>query len=82
MVNLTAQPGKRRRIVHFVNYDTKNFPSIENIDVRCAVPQGQAASAVKFFAAIPETEVALDFHRQGSEAVFTVPKINAYGVVR
>lgn len=51
------------------------------LDYDQAIPQGQAATAAKFFSAIPETEVALDFHLQCSEAVFTVPKINAYGVV-
>ncbi len=81
VINLTEQPENRRRIVHFVNYDTKDFPSIENVDVRCAVPQGEAASAVKFLAAIPEAEIELDFNMQGTEAVFTVPKINVYGVV-
>lgn len=45
------------------------------------VPQGQTASAVKFFSPVPATEAALDFRMQGSEAVFTVPKINVYGVV-
>jgi hypothetical protein len=76
-INLVEQPEKRRRLVHLVNYDSQ-VPSIENIEVKCATPEGKPASAVRFYSADLNTYDKLNFHMQGSYAVFTVPKLNVY----
>lgn len=80
-VNLVEQSKKRRRLVHLVNYNTQKVPSIEDINVRCAVPEKQAASAVSLYSADSEIPITLNFRMQGSNAVFTIPKLNAYGMV-
>jgi hypothetical protein len=79
--NLVEQPEKRRRLVHLVNYSTSNIPSIEKIEVKCAVPEGEPAITVRLYSADLDTYDTLNFQMQGSEALFTVPKLNAYCVV-
>jgi hypothetical protein len=81
VANLVEQSEKRRRLVHLVNYNTRKTPSIEAIDVKCAVPEGQAASDVRLYSADSDTPGKVDFRMQGRNALFTVPKLNAYCVV-
>jgi hypothetical protein len=78
--NLVEQRQKQRRIVHLVNYNASKSPSIEKIEVSCAVPDGKSASAVKYYSPASDSFDALNFRMQGSEAVFTIPKLNTYGV--
>ncbi|MGH9446205.1 MAG: hypothetical protein ACRD3O_10810 [Terriglobia bacterium] len=81
MANLVEQPERRRRLVHLVNYNSKKVPSIEDIDVKCAVPAGQTASEVRLHSADSESPATLNFRMQGSKAAFTVPKLSAYCMV-
>jgi hypothetical protein len=78
--NLVEQPEKQRRLVHLVNYNTAQVPSIENIEVKCAVPGGNSAQTVRFYSPASDSFDALNFQMRGSEAVFTVPKLNTYCV--
>jgi len=80
VANLVEQPEKRRRLVHLVNYNLKETPLIENIDVRCAVPVGQTANAVKLLAPDSDASVRLDFRMQSPMAVFSIPKLKTYCV--
>jgi hypothetical protein len=80
-VNLVEQLEKRRRLIHLVNYNTGNIPSIENIELKCAVPEGKSAGAVKLYSADLDAYLTLNFQMQGLQALFTVPKLNAYCVV-
>jgi hypothetical protein len=79
--NLVEQPERRRRLVHLVNYNTSSPPSIENIEVKCAIPEGKPAAAVRLYSADIDMYDTLNFQMQGSEALFTVPKLNAYCMV-
>lgn len=80
-MNLVEQSTKRRRIIHLVNYNAERSPSPGNIVIRCATPEGKAATAVRFYSPDLENDKALDFHIQGAEAVFAVSALNVYGVV-
>jgi hypothetical protein len=80
-VNLVEQARKRRRLVHLVNYNTKNVPYVENIEVRCVVPEGKPTGVVRLYAPDLDTYDTLTFRMQGSEVVFTVPKLNTYCMV-
>ncbi len=80
-VNLVEHSEKRRRIVHLVNYNTKETPSIENIEVKCALPEGASASTVTLYSADSDNYSRLNSQMQGRNAVFTVPKVNAYCMV-
>jgi hypothetical protein len=75
--NLVEQADKRRRIVHLVNYNSQ-VPSIEDIAVRCAIPEGTPASAVQLYCVDTDNVRSLDFHMDGQQAVFAVPKLNVY----
>ncbi len=78
--NLVEQREKHRRLVHLVNYNITQVPSIEGIEVRCAVPEGNSAHAVTLYAPESGSPSALNFQMRGPEAVFTVPKLNTYCV--
>jgi hypothetical protein len=64
-----------------VNYDTGKNPSIANIPIRCITPQGKPATEVRFYAPDADTGKPVDFRMEGAEAVFTVPTLQAYGVI-
>jgi hypothetical protein len=49
--------------------------------VKCALPQGQSASAVQLYSADLDTDSTLNFRMQGQQAVFTVPRLDAYCMV-
>jgi hypothetical protein len=79
--NLVEQFEKRRRLVHLVNYNFTQVPMIENIEVRCSVPEGNPARSVRLYSPGRNGADTLIFRMEGSEAVFTVPRLNAYCVV-
>jgi hypothetical protein len=78
--NLVEQPDKQRRLVHLVNYNASKTPAIENIEIRCALPQGSSARSVSLYSPASENPVPLQFQMQGTAAVFSVPKMNTYCV--
>lgn len=80
-MNLLEQDEKRRRIVHLVNYSIEKNPSMGAVAIRCAVPEGKSAAAVRLYSPDFEKSRSIDFRMQGSEAVFTVPPLRAYGFV-
>jgi hypothetical protein len=47
--NLVEQPGKRRMMLHLVNYNAKKAASIEPVEVICRLPRGQAAKEVRIY---------------------------------
>jgi len=80
-MNLLEQAEKHRRIIHLVNYDIGINPSMGNIAIRCTVPEGKSANAVRLYSPELEDAKALEFRMQGSQAVFIVPPLRAYGFV-
>lgn len=78
--NVVEQQEKRRRIVHLVNYNEQT-PTIQNIAVKCSLPGGNSAKTVRFYSVNSDNGNALDFRTQGPQAVFTVPKLEVYGMV-
>jgi hypothetical protein len=80
-MNLLEQTAKQRRIIHLVNYDTERNPSVASISIRCATPVGKSAKAVRFYAPDADDGKPIDFRVEGSDAVFTVPALQTYGVL-
>ena len=76
--NLVEQPEKQRRLVHLVNYDPKKTPFIENIAVKCTVPEGKPATAVTLYSIDSDGGEAINFRMQGANAVFSIPRLNTY----
>jgi hypothetical protein len=79
--NLVEQPRKRQRLIHLVNYNCKQVPSIKDIEVKCATPDGQLAMVIRLYSADLDSYNTLNFRMQGSNAVFTVPSLNAYCMI-
>jgi len=80
-MNLLEQTAKRRHIIHLVNYDLERNPSVVNISIRCTTPEGKPVTGVRFYAPDTDDGQRIDFRMEGSEAVFTAPRLHAYGVV-
>ena len=80
VANLVEQTEKRQRLVHLLNYNVKESPSIENVRVECAVPEGRRATAVRLHSIDLATYDTLNFQMQGSKVIFTVPQLNTYCV--
>jgi hypothetical protein len=80
-MNLVEQTDKRRRIIHVVNFDAEQSPSVQNVSIRCSVGKGESPTAVNLYSPDFEGRRVLDFRVQNSQAVFSVPTLNTYGVV-
>ena len=78
--NLVEQRDKRRRIVHLVNYN-RQVAAVNNVQVKCAVPEGKSATAVRLYSIESEAGSTVNFRMQDQQAVFTIPKLNKYGMV-
>ena len=78
--NLVEQVERQRRLVHLVNYNSGKVPLLEDIEIKCAIPNG-SARAVSLYAPDSEANQAVQFQMRSSQAVFTVPKLNTYCVV-
>lgn len=81
VANLVEQPQKSRRFVHLVNFNFQNAPSIENVEIDCAAPEGKAISAVRVYSPEFDTGRDLPFRMSGSSASFTLPRMNTYCMV-
>ncbi len=81
VANFVEQPQRRRRFVHLVNFNFKNAPTVENVEVRCAAPKGSMSPAVRLY--MPESEAATEIScRTGNGQVsFTVPRFHAYCMI-
>lgn len=76
--NLVEQSERGRRMVHLVNYNSAKMPAIQDIKVRCAVPEGKSANAVRLYSVRSDAGDTMNFRMQDASAVFTVPQLNTY----
>jgi hypothetical protein len=81
VANLVEQPQQRRRFVHLVNFNVKNAPSIENVEISCAGPKGKAVHSVKVYSSESEAGKDLSFRLSDGDVSFTVPFFNAYCMI-
>lgn len=81
VANLVEQAESGRRFVHLVNFNFKNIPSIENIEIRCAAPQGKTVRAVKMYSPESETGRDLFFQIKDGSVFFTAPALRAYCMI-
>ncbi len=78
--NLVRQPDKQRVLVHLVNYNAKNVPSVQTVNVRCRLPEGKNAREVKVYSPDSVAPNTLKFNTQASRVSFTVPQVKTYTV--
>ncbi|HET7100483.1 MAG TPA: hypothetical protein VFJ52_04970, partial [Terriglobia bacterium] len=79
--NLVGQPGKQREMVHLVNFNAKNTPSISAIDVVCRLPEGTTPKSVRLLRLENDSPVDLTFAAQAHGVSFTVPDMKTYAVL-
>lgn len=79
-INLLEQKQQRCRMIHAVNYAADKRTPVDGISVRCATPQDKPATAVRFFSPDNVEEQAVKFHMEGTEAVFSLPRLRVYGI--
>jgi len=79
--NLVGQPKKRRAMVHLVNYDAKNTPSISSIDLVCRLPEGTTPKSVGLLRLEDASPVDLTFAAQPHGVSFTVPEMKTYALL-
>lgn len=81
VANFIEQPEKRRRLIHLVNYNSNDAPSIENIEIECEAPEASAVSSVRLYSADSELPSEMKFTMRGAKALFTIPKLKVYCMV-
>ncbi len=79
--NLVGQPDKQREMVHLVNYNASNTPSISAIDVVCHLPEGTTPKSVSLLRLEDDSPVDLAFAAQRHGVSFTVPEMKTYAVL-
>ncbi len=81
VANVVAQREKRRLLIHLVNYNAKNVPSLSAVQIRCRLPQSQAAPKAEVISPDLEAPQTLAPATKGSETLFSVPGLKVYSVV-
>jgi Beta-galactosidase len=81
VANLVEQPHRSRRFVHLINYNFKNIPSIQNIEMRCTIPDGKQVIAVRVYSTESEAPTSLQFQIRDRMVVATIPHLNTYCMV-
>jgi hypothetical protein len=79
--NYTSQPGKRRVLVHLVNYDAVKTPALSSLQATIAIPRGETAKKATLYAPDAENPQSLQFHSDGANASVVVPEMRSYAMV-
>ncbi len=61
VANLVEQAARQRRLIHLVNYDARNTPTISSVQVTCAIPDGKVAKDVSLYEVDSDSPQALSF---------------------
>jgi hypothetical protein len=81
VANLVAQLDKQRMMLHLVNYNARNSPSIKSVDVTCQLPAGTTAKEVKLISPDLTNAEILKASNGGPRVSFTVPEVKTYAVL-
>ncbi len=77
--NLVEQPGKRRTMVHLVNYNAKRIASLDPVQVVCRMPQGQTVKAVTIYSPDADEPLTVEAKQNNAEVGFAVP-VKTYSI--
>ena len=81
VANLVAQPDRQRMMLHLVNYNARNTPSIKSIDVKCQLPPDKKAKEVRLITPDSANPEILKMVAGSLAVTFTVPEIKTYAVL-
>jgi hypothetical protein len=79
VANVVEQTGKRRMMVHLVNYNAKKAPVTEPIEVKCRIPTGQSAKGIRIYSPDGPESQTVAMKSEGSRVGFVVP-VRTYSV--
>ena len=68
-------------MLHLVNYNVEEAPAIEFVAIRCRLPEGATAKAVKTYSPDMDSSQTLDPVLGQSEVSFTLPAVKTYTIV-
>jgi hypothetical protein len=80
VAHLTSQAGKRRVLVHLVNFNARNVGSIGGVEVSCRLPARAAAKEVRIYSPDSEAPLTITVNNGPAGAVFTVPDVKTYSI--
>jgi hypothetical protein len=78
--NLVWQRDKQRMLLHLVNYNARNVPTIPSVAVQCRLPQGKSAKEVKIYSPELDAPSTLSFRQEAATALFTISQLKTYSV--
>jgi Beta-galactosidase trimerisation domain len=81
VANYTYQPRNHRFLIHLVNYNASNTPSLTDIQIRVELPRYQRTTQVTLYAPDSNDVRSLNFTNDESGASFTVPKMMTYALI-
>lgn len=80
-INYTSQPGKRRVLVHLVDYNAPKTPVLNSVQLRIGLPDGERTQRVTLYAPCLQHPQTLQFHANGSDTTILIPEVRTYAVV-
>jgi dienelactone hydrolase len=72
VANLVSQPNKRRWLLHLVNYNARNVPSIQSLQVTARLP----VKEVTIYS--PDSDAPMTLKPTGG--TFTIPEVKTYSI--
>lgn len=81
VANCTHQAERQRFLLHLVNYNVKNAPSLTGLSATVAFPKNKTAQTVTLFAPDAEEARPLHFASGHSGVSFSIPELRAYAVI-
>jgi len=81
VANLVSQSDKQRLLLHLVNYNARNAPSIQSVDVNLQTPNGKTIKEVRLITPDSTHPENLEFSKADSRITFTVPEVKTYSVI-
>ncbi len=81
IANCTLQAGKQRFLVHLVNYNATETPTIARQQVQVVLPQNKKAQKVTLYAPDLNGARTLNFTNNGSSVEFTVQEMKTYALI-
>ena len=64
-----------------MNYNAREVPQIQSIEVKCSLPQGQTVREVRVCTPDAEASQTLTFRAEGTAVSFVIPQVRTYSLV-
>jgi hypothetical protein len=81
VANYTQQTKEHRSLIHLVNYNVTQVPSIKNVPVKVALPGNKKAGKMVLYAPEVDSPRTIPFRIKDQYLHCVVPEIHAYAVM-